>query len=184
MLRIRLENLQKVSELYGYDSLNLLSRMTLDVEDIHLVVYHRDPLCTELNHPRNFGNAAKEGLTRTTHWATYYFTNPKSWCAVSERFMTAIPVIQPLAPVPMAPQSVEKTRDWAKTFGAAMRQRSIRQERTMARAETLPSYLYQSEVQPGEPVSRERSDLEEQQEKSGQDEEEDGMLDYDSPKQR
>ena len=54
----------------------------------------------------------------------------------------------------------------------------------MERAETLPSYLYQSEVQPGEPVSRERSDLEEQQDKSGQDEEEDGMLDYDSPKQR
>ena len=53
----------------------------------------------------------------------------------------------------------------------------------MARAETLPSYLYQSEIQLGEPVSLERSDLEEQQEKSGQDEEEDGMLDYDSLKQ-
>ena len=65
-----------------------------------------------------------------------------------------------------------------------MRQRSIRQERTVARAGTLPSYLYQSEIQPGEPVSLERSDLEEQQEKSGQDEEEDGMLAYDSPKQR
>ena len=36
----------------------------------------------------------------------------------------------------------------------------------MARAGTLPSYLYQSENQPGEPVSLERSDLEEQQEKS------------------
>ena len=35
----------------------------------------------------------------------------------------------------------------------------------MARAGTLPSYLYQSEIQPGEPVSLERSDLEEQQEK-------------------
>ena len=54
----------------------------------------------------------------------------------------------------------------------------------MARAGTLPSYLYQREIQPGEPVSLERSDLEEQQEKSGQqDEGEDGMLKYDSPKQ-
>ena len=35
----------------------------------------------------------------------------------------------------------------------------------MARAGTLPSYLYQREIQPGEPVSLERSDLEEQQEK-------------------
>ena len=47
-----------------------------------------------------------------------------------------------------------------------------------------PSYLYQREIQPGEPVSLEGSDLEEQQEKSGQqDGGEDGMLKYDSPKQ-
>ena len=78
----------------------------------------------------------------------------------------------------MAPQGVQRIRDWAQTLGAAVRQRSVKQETTMARAETLPSYLYQREIQPGEPVSLERSDLEEQQEK---DEEEDGMLEYDSP---
>ena len=45
-----------------------------------------------------------------------------------------------------------------------------------------PSYLYQREIKPGEPVSLERSDFEEQQENSGkQDEEEDGILEYDSP---
>ena len=76
MLRMHLENLQKVSELYGYDSLNLLSRMTLDVENIHSVVHHRDPLCTELNYATNFGNAAEEGLKRTTYWATYYLWQP------------------------------------------------------------------------------------------------------------
>ena len=44
-----------------------------------------------------------------------------------------------------------------------------------------PSYLYQREIEPGEPVSLERSDFEEQQENSGkQDEEEDGILEYDS----
>ena len=48
----------------------------------------------------------------------------------------------------------------------------------MARAGTFPSYLQQREIQPGEPVSLERSDLEEQQEK---DEEEDRILQYDSP---
>ena len=40
--------------------------MTLDVENIHSVVHHEDPLCTMLNYVRNFGNAAKEGLKRTT----------------------------------------------------------------------------------------------------------------------
>ena len=52
----------------------------------------------------------------------------------------------------------------------------------MARAKTSPSYLYQREIQPVEPVSLRRSDFEEQQENSGKgDEEEDGILEYDSP---
>ena len=50
-------------------------------------------------------------------------------------------------------------KDWAQTFGAAVRQRSVRQETPMARAGTLPSYLYQREIQLGEPVSLERSVL-------------------------
>ena len=113
--------------------------------------------------------------------AAYYFTNLKSWYAVPERavILSAISVVRPLPPVPMAPQGVQRIRDWAQTLGAAVRQRSVKQETTMTRAETLPSYLYQREIQPGEPVSLERSDLGEQQEK---DEEEDGMLEYDSPR--
>ena len=41
-----LENLQKVSELYRYDALdlNLLSCMTPDVENIHSAVHHKDQL--------------------------------------------------------------------------------------------------------------------------------------------
>ena len=68
MLKYGLENLQQVSKLYGYVSLNLLSCMTLDVENNHSVVHHKkkDPLCTVLNYARKFGNAAKEGLKRTT----------------------------------------------------------------------------------------------------------------------
>ena len=33
---------------------------------------------TVLDYPRNFGNAAKDGLKRTTRWAVYYFTNVNS----------------------------------------------------------------------------------------------------------
>ena len=45
----------------------------------------------------------------------------------------------------------------------------------------FPSYLYQREIQPVEPVSLERSDFEKRQERSGKQEEEDGILEYDSP---
>ena len=52
----------------------------------------------------------------------------------------------------------------------------------MARAETSRRTGYKREIQPVEPVSLERSDFEEQQENSGkQDEQEDGILEYDSP---
>ena len=159
MLKCGLEMLQQVLESHGYDALNLLSCMTLDVANIHSVVHHKDPLCTVLDYTRNFGNAAKEGLKKTTHWVPIYFTSPKSWYPVPERamFLSAKPVIQPFPAVPMTPQCVQVLRDWAQTFGAAARQRSVRQETAMSRAGTLPSYLYQREVRPGESVSLERS---------------------------
>ena len=53
-----LKNLQQVSALYRYDPLNLLSYMTLDVENIYSVVNHKDKLFTGLDYPRNFGNVA------------------------------------------------------------------------------------------------------------------------------
>ena len=52
------------------------------------------------DYPRNFGNAAKDGLKGTTRWAVYYLTNPISWYPVLERAMilSAISAIQPLLP--------------------------------------------------------------------------------------
>ena len=187
MLKCGLEKLQQVSETHGYDALNLLSCMTLDVENIHSIVHHKDPLCTVLDYARNFGNAAKEGLKRSTHWSAHYFTNRKSWYPVPERAMnlSAIPVLPPLPAIPMAPQGIQAMRDWAQTFGAAVRQRSVRQETTMARAGTLPSYLYQKEIQPGEWVCLDQSTSQDQQRNGEQeDDSEDGILEYDSPSSR
>lgn len=50
---------------------------------------------------------------------------------------------------------IQSMRDWAPTFGAAARQRSVRQQTTMATVGTLPSYLYHREVQLGDSVSLE-----------------------------
>ena len=60
-----------------------------------------------------------------------------------------------------------------------MRERGINND---GKSWNSQSYLYQRLIQPGEPVSLERSDFEEQQENSGkQDEEEDGIFECDSP---
>ena len=82
-------------------------------------------------------------------------------------FLSSMPTTQPLTPVTMTPQFIQSMRDWAQTFGAAVRQRSaVRQQTTMAIAGTLPSFLYHKEVQPGgsaslepaEPSSRQMRD--------------------------
>lgn len=79
----------------------------------------------------------------------------------------------------MTPQCVQVMRDWAQTFGAAVRQRSVKQETTMATAGTLPSYLYQREVRQGESVSCERF-REQRRNEAEEADEEDGILEYDS----
>ena len=65
--------------------------------------------------------------------------------------------IQMLSPIPIAPQNIQKMRDWAQTFGVAVRQ--------MVKAETLPSYPDQREIQLGEPLSFELADFKEQRKK-------------------
>ena len=87
----------------------MLSCITLDVKNSHSVVHHKDKLFTVLNYQRNFGNATKEGVKRATHRAVCYITDPNSWYPVPERASSS----QPLPPVPMAPQSIQKLRDWA-----------------------------------------------------------------------
>ena len=43
-------------------------------------------------------------------------------------------------------------REWAHAYGAAVRQRSVRQETTMARAGTLPDFLYQRPAEAGQAI--------------------------------
>ena len=66
-----------------------------------------------------------------------------------------------------------------KTLGAVVRQRSVRKGTIMARAGTLPSYLYQREVRPGESVSLEPP-WEQRKNEAEEADEEDGILEYDS----
>ena len=72
---------------------------------------------TVLDYPRNFGNAAKDGLKGTTRWVVYYFTNPNSWYPTPGRAMIlpAITAIHPLPPLQVTVQSIQKMRDWVQT---------------------------------------------------------------------
>ena len=83
-----LKKLQQVSQLYQYDALNLLSYMKIDVKNIHSVGYHKDKLFTVLDYPM-------------------YPVIERA------RILWAILAIQPLPPAPIAPQNIQKMRDWA-----------------------------------------------------------------------
>lgn len=49
-------------------------------------------------------------------------------------------------------QDAQRMKEWAHPFGAAVRERTVRQETTMAIAGTLPSFLYQRDIVQGEAI--------------------------------
>ena len=117
----------------GYDNTNLLSCMTLNV------VF---PICARLwKHRKRSIKMHSCDLV-----VCLYHTSCGSWCRVTESINTTT----------SSDQSHErrnfKDAGWASAHGST-RQRSVRQEITMARAGTRPDYLYQKEVQVGEKVS-------------------------------
>ena len=153
-LQFGLQRLDDLLTPINYTFTNLLSCLTLDVENCHSMVHHKSPLCTVLEYARNFGNTVKESVKKTTKWAAFYFTNQRSWYPVPNRAapLFEIPLAPQLSPAVISSQDAQLMKEWAHTFGAAVRQRTVRQETTMARAGTLPSFLYQREIIPGESV--------------------------------
>ena len=147
--------LQRLTDLLipvDYTFTNLLSCLTLDVENCPSVVHHL--LCAVLEYARNFGHTVKESVKKIMNWAAFYFTNQKSWYPVPDRAASLfeIPLAPQLSPAVISSQDAQLMKEWAHNFGAAVRQGTVRQETTMARAATLPSFLYQREIMPGESV--------------------------------
>ena len=67
-------NLQK----YDYAHTNLLSCMTLDVENCHSIVHVKQANMSKAEYCRSFGLAMKEAVKRVTCWAAYYHTSRRS----------------------------------------------------------------------------------------------------------
>ena len=97
---------------------------------------------------RSFGATMKESIKRLTHWAAYYHTSRKSWYPKPDGTIafSKVAVIKPLPSVQMSPDDCEIMRGWASTYGAAVRQRTVRQETTMAKHGTLPEFIYQRQL--------------------------------------
>ena len=53
----------------------------------------------------------------------------------------------------MSKENCDVLRNWASAYGAAVRQRTVRQETTMAKHGTLPEFMYQRHCVVSEPVN-------------------------------
>ena len=173
-----LEKLQQVLELHGYDALNFVRCMTLDVENIHPVVHHKDPLSTLVDYAKNFGNAAKEGLKRTTH--LFY----KSKVLVSACTRTCHVCVGHACYITLAncanDTTVRASYEGLGTDVWYCSASALCQTRDNNDKSRNPAFLlYQREVRPGESVSLERSG-EQQRNEAEEAGEEDGILEYDS----
>ena len=121
--------------------------MTLDIEHCHSTVHRKQPNMSMLEYSRSFGTTIKESMKRITKWAAYYHTSNKSWYPTPEGAVhfSEVPTIHPLPPVSMSSENTEIIRNWAISYGAAVRPRSVRQETTVAKHGALPEYMYQRE---------------------------------------
>ena len=88
----------------------------------------------------------KESVKRVTQWAAFYQTSRKSWYPKSEETIPfcKVPLIKPLPIVDMFKANCDIMRNWASAYGAALRQRTVRQKTTVTKHGTLPEFIYQS----------------------------------------
>ena len=131
-----------VSE-FDYKATNLLSCMTLDVENCHSTIHMAN--LSILEYCRSFGLTMKESIKRTTEWGTYYHTSRRSWYPKPEETIpfSRVPTIKSLPVIQMSQADCDLLRNWASSYGAAVRQRTVRQETTMAKHGTLPEFIHQ-----------------------------------------
>ena len=98
---------------------------------------------------RSFGLAMKEAVKRVTSWAAYYHTSRQSWYPKPEGalLLLQVPVMNPLPIVNMCQADSDALRDWVLSYGAAVRQWTVRQETTMAQHGALPEFMYQRQCE-------------------------------------
>ena len=98
-----------------------------------------------------FMRSIKAALKRCHPWPACYFTSRKaSWYPPTENdinFRDISSILSSKA-VPSSVTAVheETLRTWANTYTRAVRQRTVRQETTIAKTGTLPHYLYTAKI--------------------------------------
>lgn len=117
--------------------------MTLHIENCHTTVHTKKMNMSKLEYARSFGATMKESVKYASHWAAYYHTSRRSWYPKPDTTVSLqnVPLMTPLPAVTLPSDDCETLRNWASAYGAAVRQRTVRQETTMAKQGTLPDFF-------------------------------------------
>jgi len=84
---------------YNFQSLNLLSCMTLDVENCHPTIHAKKVNMYRLTYARSFGATMKESVKHATHWVAYYHTSRRSWYP-KRNTMVSLQSVPSMTPLP------------------------------------------------------------------------------------
>ena len=122
--------------------------MTLDVEHVHLTTHVKSDILSMLQYCRSFGNCVKKSAKRLS----FYFSHPRSWYPLPEGTIQfqEMPKMKSLPAKELSLDDCQKLTEFASVSDRAVRQRSVHQETTMAKAGTLPSACYETNL----PVQR------------------------------
>lgn len=134
----------------SFEDTSLLSCMTLDVEHFYSTSHVKHPFLSKKEYCWDFGNTVKETRKRLSSSSFYYFTSEKnSWYPEPEHNipLSALPSIPPLSDIKLSQKEIGQMRDYALTYGAAVRQRTNHEETTMARHGTMPELIYQRQLE-------------------------------------
>ena len=101
-----------------------------------------------LQYAREFTTSIKESYKGITKWGAHYYTRRKRWYPPPENslYFSEIMLPKPLPPKQIGNDNCNLLREWAAVNGAAMKQRTVRQETTMARSGTLPDACYHNGI--------------------------------------
>ena len=145
MLHWGLDRMKSLFSALSIEATNLLSCMTLDVEHLHSTSHITRPLLSKKEYCRDLVNTIKECTKRLSSSTVYYYTSEKSsWYPDPEHEipLAELPSIPQLPAAKRSEKAVEEMRKYVLTYGAAVRQRTNRQETTMARHGTMPEMIY------------------------------------------
>ena len=145
----KVENIKDLSSYPGFEmNLNLESLLTLNVENQHAVTHFRKETLTLYEYAQIIGSSVEEGVKRETQWSAHYYTHPNSYYPVEPPATGRLVLVQIPKTVGerLSRNYKVEMRVWIKRYDKCVRQGSVRQDYTMARAGTLPLNLYETQT--------------------------------------